>query len=431
MDYIEHICHSGGEVYVVGGAVRNYLHNYFHSTNIPIKDYDFLVRLLDQNALISVLKKVGSIKEVGQAFGIVLFTPNASSEPIEFALPRTEESTGSGYRDFIVTADHTLSLFEDFSRRDATINAIAIRVRSLEDLKKLSKESAYDSTLFIDPYNGVSDIKNKIWRCVGDPNKRFIEDPNRIMRAFRQSAELDLDIEIETLKAIKQDYSVMQALVPQSYVRLYNEFLKMISSKNSRSIENLKIMCEIGILDFLGISNVKTDFSCDLTLILKFATLICSHTMEENIKEWVHLRQISATNYFLPTDMNILISIQKFHGDVVKINSKYSGLKVVEQIYKLFKMQCYDILNNIITYIQENELIDDTTYELIKNSITDIKSYIPSTDQLTLNGNILMSKWNVKGKDIKDTKERLLDLIFRDEAVNEISSLESHLQNNK
>ena len=41
-DYIKDIRNSGGEIYVVGGAVRNYLYNYFHSTEIPIKDFDYL-----------------------------------------------------------------------------------------------------------------------------------------------------------------------------------------------------------------------------------------------------------------------------------------------------------------------------------------------------------------------------------------------------
>ena len=72
-DYISAIVKAGGEVYVVGGAVRNYIYNYFHSTIIPIKDYDFVVRLLDEDEIITTLKPFGFIKKVGKSFGIILF----------------------------------------------------------------------------------------------------------------------------------------------------------------------------------------------------------------------------------------------------------------------------------------------------------------------------------------------------------------------
>ena len=136
-DYISKLCDVGGEVYVVGGANRNYLTNCIHNKNIPIKDFDFLVRNLEATVIIEVLKKIGSVKEVGRAFGIILFTietVNGTKDSIEFALPRTEVSTGSGYRDFIITPDPYLELKDDFSRRDATINAIGFRVYSIDDL---------------------------------------------------------------------------------------------------------------------------------------------------------------------------------------------------------------------------------------------------------------------------------------------------------
>ena len=92
-DYVTGICDSGGEVYVVGGAIRNFLYNYFHETNKKIKDFDFLVRLLNANQLEDVLIKYGMVKEVGKSFGIILFVPHDAHNPntfIEFALPRIE-----------------------------------------------------------------------------------------------------------------------------------------------------------------------------------------------------------------------------------------------------------------------------------------------------------------------------------------------------
>lgn len=434
MDYIQHICDAGGEVYIVGGAVRNYLYNHFHGTNIPIKDYDYLVRLLDQQTLIRTLKKIGCVKEVGQSFGIVLFTLPELAESIEFALPRTETSTGTGYRDFIVTADHTMSIDEDFSRRDATINAIAIKVSSLNDLKMLNINQSYDFdvTKFIDPFGGITDIKNKVWRCVGDPTKRFVEDPTRIMRAFRQSTELNLTIEPATLSAISNDYSLMKSLIPQSYVRLFNEFLRMVklSTYVDKQKENLKMLYDFGILDFFGFSNPNLQFDSDLPTVVKFCILISIDKLETSIKSWGDLRQICATNYLTPTDMNTLISVQKFYFDVATIDSKYKTLKVIEQIYKLYKLQCYQILDTIVLYLVSVGTIDKIKADEIKEYQQQAMTYPPSTDQLVLNGNILISKYKLVGQQIKTTKEKLLDLIFKDELTNELTTLELYIEKN-
>jgi len=177
-DYIDGLCSVGGEVYVVGGATRDYIYNYIHETRKKIKDFDYVVRLLDTETIIRTLKEYGIVKEVGKAFGVILFTPFISEDSIEFALPRTEISTGSGYRDFIVSPDHNLPLIDDFSRRDATINAIGFRVYNKDDLKlfdiSINPEPSFGK--FIDPFGGISDIKKKLWKCVGDPTKRFIED---------------------------------------------------------------------------------------------------------------------------------------------------------------------------------------------------------------------------------------------------------------
>ncbi len=424
IDYIKTICNYGGEVYVVGGAVRNYLYNYFHKTNIKIKDYDYLVKNIKQEDLSNLLQKIGTVKEVGQSFGIVLFKPFGSNDHIEFAIPRTEISTGPGYRDFITTADHTMSIQEDFSRRDATINAIAIRVNNLGDLKLLDNEKtiAIDIDDFIDPFNGVDDIKNKVWRCVGNPSKRFLEDPSRIMRAFRQSAELDLTIESDTMTAISNDYLVMKKLIPQSYVRLYNEFFRMLATNNFE--RNLKTMHDLGILEFLGMTNVNVNIPINLPLILKFAILIKVDIIEMCIKEWCNQKQIPATNYMTSFDMNLLISIQKFHVEISKCDSKYSMLKIVEKNYKLFRLDCYKIILNIIEYLVKNKLISSDKANQLINYVEESKIYPPSTDQIVLNGNLLMSKWKLKGQQIKVIKDHILNLIFKDEAKNELNCLE-------
>src|SRR5690606_5123182 len=78
------------------------------------------------------------------------------------------------------------SLEEDLSRRDFTMNAIA-----------MTKEGN-----IIDPFHGMEDIKNKIIRSVGNPENRFSEDALRMLRAVRFVSQLGFEMEAETNKAL-------------------------------------------------------------------------------------------------------------------------------------------------------------------------------------------------------------------------------------
>ena len=85
-DFIKDIRNAGGEIYIVGGAVRNYIYNYFHLTNISIKDYDFLVRLLNESTIINILQKYSINKNIESSSGVI--TLNYNCKKFEFALPR-------------------------------------------------------------------------------------------------------------------------------------------------------------------------------------------------------------------------------------------------------------------------------------------------------------------------------------------------------
>ena len=158
--------------------------------------------------------------------------------------------------------------------------------------------------------------------------------------------------------------------------------------------------------------------------MLKFATLIKIESIETNIKDWCNSKQILATNYITSTDVNLLISIQNFYSDVINCDSKFSMLKIIEKVYKLFKLECYQIVTNIVTFVIVNNLM--TQEKAIKSLeyLNLSKSYPPSTDQIVINGNMLMLKWKIKGQNIKLVKDTILDKIFSDEIVNTTECLE-------
>jgi tRNA nucleotidyltransferase/poly(A) polymerase len=100
-------------------------------------------------------------------------------------------------------------LEDDLTRRDFTINALALTI-SLPTLKKIflspTLEATYNLTTtdyqLLDVYNGLGDLEANLIRAIGEPHKRFAEDALRLMRAVRMSVQLNFAIEEQTYLAI-------------------------------------------------------------------------------------------------------------------------------------------------------------------------------------------------------------------------------------
>lgn len=169
------------KTYLVGGAVRDAL------MGLPMRERDWVVTGQTPEALLAQ----GFI-QVGRDFPVFLH-PNTQEE---YALARTERKTAPGYGGFAVHAGTEVTLEQDLSRRDLTINAIALPAECLRP------DGSFDRADLIDPYHGAADIGAGLLRHV---SSAFVEDPVRILRVARFAARFDqCRVAPETLHLMQQ-----------------------------------------------------------------------------------------------------------------------------------------------------------------------------------------------------------------------------------
>lgn len=182
------------EIFVVGGAVRNVL------MGRPVNDMDYVVVGSTPEEMFAL----GYI-QVGADFPVFLHPETGD----EYALARTERKKGKGYHGFTVNASPTITLEEDLSRRDLTINAMAVRIGDWPALVEMcAGQSMPDRTeewglgselIIIDPFDGKTDLQFGLIRPV--LLETFVEDPLRVVRAARFAATYNMAWTVDMYKA--------------------------------------------------------------------------------------------------------------------------------------------------------------------------------------------------------------------------------------
>lgn len=223
-DILKSLQEIGVRPILVGGCVRDYF------LNIPVKDYDVEIFGIDCfDTIKKILQKYGSVKLVGKSFGVL--TLRVDKYDFDFALPRIEKKVGNTHQDFEVITNANLSFKEAAIRRDFTINAIGY------DFSK--KE-------FLDPFNGLSDLKNKIIKHIDD--NTFMEDSLRVYRAVGFASRFDFEIEKKTKELCKK-IVIEDELKYLPKERIYEEFKKLFLKSRKPSIA-FELMKELGVLKY-------------------------------------------------------------------------------------------------------------------------------------------------------------------------------------
>src|SRR4030042_3781999 len=219
---------SKRQVFLVGGAVRDLFQNK------SVYDGDFTTNAQPE-IILQLFKEsfydntYGTVRVSGKHLRIQFRLPASSWDDVLFDI--TTFRTEHGYTDHR-RPDKVIwgkDIYEDLSRRDFTINAMALKPFSesrLVSAKKIIEihPSVNCQLELIDPFSGRVDLHSKLIRTVGNPDTRFNEDALRLMRAIRIGAQIVFQIEEKTLQSIRSNAQLIRSV---SWERIRDELLKV------------------------------------------------------------------------------------------------------------------------------------------------------------------------------------------------------------
>ncbi len=240
---------AGYEAYLVGGCVRDVLRKVVYGERVEPKDWDIAT-----NAKPVEIQKVFPESVYENSFGTV-GVKTGSEDPALKILEVTTFRLDGEYGDarHPKRVEFVSTIEEDLSRRDFTVNAIALNLTKLDFVKSFVKRSNFQ---IIDLFGGQKDLEKKTVRAVGDPHKRFREDALRLMRVVRFAVELGFAIEAKTLEAVKEQAGLLEEI---SKERIRDEFTKIITSE--RAAEGIILLEDTGLLKYI-VSELREGIGC-------------------------------------------------------------------------------------------------------------------------------------------------------------------------
>jgi len=327
------------QVFVIGGFVRDIL------LNIPSKDIDIVVLGSGIELAKKIAKKIGKETKAKyfKNFGTAML--RYKDWQIEFVGARKESYRKDSRKPIV--EDGTLE--DDQKRRDFTINAFAIN---------LQKEKFGE---FIDPFNGINDLKNKIIRTPLDPDITFSDDPLRMMRAIRFATRLKFHIDPACFKAIKRNKERIKIVSKERIIEELNGII--LATVPS---EGFKLLLETGLLEIIFPQMV--DLQGAEFIDGKGHKNNFYHTLEvlDNVAEksdnlWLRWAAI-LHDIAKPLTKNFVQDIGwTFHAH------EFRGAKMVPEIFRKMKLP----LNEKMRYVQKLVLLHLRPIALVENIVTD------------------------------------------------------------
>jgi tRNA nucleotidyltransferase (CCA-adding enzyme) len=330
----------GIESYVIGGFVRDLILG-----RVQKKDIDIVALGSGIDLAKAVQKKLAGAKpvQVFKTYGTAMI--HWEGMDLEFVGAR-KESYMPESRNPEVTPG---SLTDDQNRRDFTINALAISLNKA------------DFGAFIDPFNGLDDLKGKLLRTPLDPDITYSDDPLRMLRAIRFANQLNFKIERQSLEAISQNASRIEII---SKERIVDELHKILAT--SKPSVGFTLLEKTGLLKHIlpelialkGVEEIEGQRHKDnFYHTLEVVDNLCPNSDNVWLRWAALLHDIgkSPTKKFKPPVG------WTFH------NHEFVGAKMVYKIFKRLKMP----LNEKMKFVQKMVLMSSRPIVIAEEQVTD------------------------------------------------------------
>jgi poly(A) polymerase len=207
---------AGHELALVGGPVRDAMLGRRHN------DLDLTTSARPDEVLRLIGDWADSVWDIGRAFGTI--GSRKGSFQVEITTYRSDRYDASSRKPSVDFGD---TLEGDLGRRDFTVNAMAVRVPGHE---------------FVDPYGGVVDLAHGLLRTPGRPEDSFSDDPLRMMRAARFSAQLGFEVDPAVVQAMSEMAGRIEIV---SAERVRDELVKLVLAPYPR--RGLRLLVETGL----------------------------------------------------------------------------------------------------------------------------------------------------------------------------------------
>ncbi|MFH0857180.1 MAG: HD domain-containing protein [Candidatus Magasanikbacteria bacterium] len=386
------------DVYVVGGFVRDSLLKKEYK-----KDIDFVVLgsgLEFARALDEELKNEGSLIEFPD-FDTARYVfvdredNNRILLEVEFAGARREKYDRESRKPVV----ESTTLLEDLQRRDFTVNAMAQKVGRFGIAKKI-----------IDNFDGKKDLKERILRTPLDPDITFSEDPLRMLRAARFSAQLQFSLEKETLEAIVRNKERIRIV---SQERIQEELMKLLSTK--KPSVGLVILYQTGILD-----EILPEVSA-----LAGVEEVAGYTHKDNFSH-----TLAVVDNIAESSDNILLRFAGLMHDIAKPETKkfsksrgwtfdmheHLGKKMVWEIGKRLRMKKQDIhyvAELVRWHLQPIALMDKgVTDSAVRRLIVNLQENLPEL--------LLLCRADVTTGNQKKREKRMKNYDYLEKRIEEV-----------
>jgi tRNA nucleotidyltransferase/poly(A) polymerase len=356
---------SDKKLYLVGGAIRDFINN-----EQP-KDFD-LCTDATPNEILKIIGNKYKTTEQGKSFGVIVVY--SKDQPMGMEIATFREDIYGDKLGFTRNPNVKFSTIEkDVMRRDIPFNAMFYDLNT----KKI-----------IDLVGGLDDLKNKITRFIGNPDDRIMEDPLRLLRLIRFSCRYNFKIDINTKNSIIKNKHKLYVI---SKERIWEEFKKSWSQVINFN-DYLNFFTEFDMWEqvFTG-SKININLIESKNFVIIMANLFKNNTTKDLEKKLVQEYKISNS-----TDSGKIATQIVFLIDLLRF-----PIEEITEMYKR-KVQCSITNDTILEWLNVNHINDS-----VKIKFVEFKPSISSKELMSKGFKGLLLGKKIKELEIVEFKKLL------------------------